>query len=77
MKQGDHFWALVKNAKQPLMVVMALGSSMQDGFEVCGAWECGIGGQDIELVQKIERPSGHESTGLYYLFGEDGEEEGA
>ena len=60
MKAGQHCWATCDGK---LMVVL----KEEDGyFQVCGAWECGIGIDNIELISIIERPELHENTELYY-----------
>ena len=60
LKPGDHAWAMYDGK---LMVVMRV----RDGYEVCGPWECGIGEDGLELVQRIDRPKGAENVPLYYL----------
>jgi hypothetical protein len=57
---GEHYWLLVD---QKLVVGMYTG----DSYELCGPWECGIYAGNVEKVlQHITRPSGCETTKLYY-----------
>lgn len=59
MLPGDHAWAFIAGK---LVVVMRVS----DGYEVCGPWECGAGKKVVDLVSRIPRPTGFETTPLYY-----------
>ena len=61
MEVGQHAWVLLG---KEVAVVMKDKNSF--GFEVCGAWECGCGIDDVELIELIERPKLHSETKLYY-----------
>jgi len=58
---GSHCWAL---SKGELLIVLKTGKGR---YEVCGAWECGIGVDDIDIIEVINRPTSHKETKLYYL----------
>ena len=60
VKIGEHCWA---TSDGDLMVVL---KAEDGGFQVCGAWGCGIGIDNIELIGIINRPEGYEDTRLYY-----------
>lgn len=59
---GQHCWAM---SAGKLLVVLKV---YDESYEVCGAWECGIGADELELIEIIDRPEGHNDTKLYYLF---------
>lgn len=59
---GEHYWALMGETDE-LVVVMYVKSGF---FEVCGAWECGVGWDDLTVVSHIPKPEGYEDRGLYY-----------
>ena len=59
IKEGQHFWAISNNK---LLIV----GYFDNGFEVCGPWECGISYSEIELIEEINIPKGFESTRMYY-----------
>ena len=61
VKPGDHCWAL---ANGELLVVM---KDDEGTYQVCGAWECGIRLDELELLEIIPRPKGREETKLYYI----------
>lgn len=61
VKIGQHCWAL-SNCK--LLIVLKAEAG---GYDVCGAWECGIGADEIEIISVIDKPEGFDSTQLYYL----------
>lgn len=61
VKIGEHCWALSNGL---LLVVLKVDS---DSFEVCGAWECGVNADYLEILEVIPRPLGHETDLLYYL----------
>ena len=58
--KGEHYWAYFKDEKE-LVIVLYQG---EDFFDVCGAWECGTGKKDIEIISKIDKPEGFK--GVYY-----------
>lgn len=60
LKIGQHLWIL---SHEELMVVAKFDDN---GYEVCGPWECGIGKDDCQIIQLIEIPKGYEKTSLYY-----------
>ena len=60
VKIGEHCWA---TSDGKLMVVL---KREDGGFEVCGAWECGIGIDNIELIGIIDRPECYKDASLYY-----------
>lgn len=57
---GDHCWALMNNK---LVMVVKMET---EGYDVCGPWECGVGIDDLTLLEKVPRPEGHHTTELYY-----------
>ena len=61
-KANHHYWA--KSHYGDLVVVLC--DLDEEGFEVCGAWEGGIGAKDIELIAEIPRPYGYEENPLMY-----------
>ncbi len=60
IKIGEHCWALLDGA---LLVVL---KTDEGSYEVCGAWECGVGAHRLQILSIIPRPVGHEITKLYY-----------
>lgn len=60
VKIGDHCWAIFP--KGELLVVL----KVSDGYEVCGAWECGCGEKDLEIISIIRRPKKYRKTILAY-----------
>ena len=60
VKIGEHCWAL---SNDRLLIVL---KSAPTFYEVCGAWECGIGADELEIIQVIPRPAAYENTKLYY-----------
>ena len=58
---GVHYWAIVRSTNELLVVLKT-----DWYYEVCGAWECGIPAKDIEIIEKIDKPKGHETMVLYY-----------
>lgn len=61
VKIGDHCWAL---SDGDLLVVL---KDEEGRYQVCGAWECGIPVDELELLEVIPRPQGFEALRLYYL----------
>lgn len=59
IQEGQHFWAIANNQ----LLVVGYFDGM---FEVCGPWECGISSSEIELIEEIHIPKGHELTKMYY-----------
>jgi len=59
---GQHCWA-VSNGK--LLVVL---KTQTQGYEVCGAWECGIAVEELDLISIIEKPPGYATSVLYYDY---------
>ena len=45
VKIGQHLWVLTNNE---LLMVAKFDN---DGYEVCGAWECGISKNDCEIIE--------------------------
>jgi len=60
IKIGEHCWAL---SLGKLLIAM---KSTETRYEVCGAWECGLGSEELEILEVIPRPTGHEAASLYY-----------
>jgi len=61
IKIGDHCWAISNNE---LLVVL---KTSDRSYEVCGDWELGIGAEQINIIEIINKPIGHENTKLYYI----------
>ena len=57
---GEHYWAIERSTSELLVV---LKTDLY--YEVCGS-ECGMPAEDIEIIEKIEKPKGHENMVLYY-----------
>jgi hypothetical protein len=62
LKIGQHLWVL--SYDELLMVV----KFDEDGYEVCGARQGGIGEHECEIIELINVPKGHENTKLYYGY---------
>ena len=62
VKIGDHCWA---TSQGELLVVLKVSDG---GYEVCGACECGMNYDSIELISVIEKPPEHIDTSLYYIY---------
>jgi len=60
LKIGQHLWVL---SNDELLMVAKFD---EDGYEVCGAWECGIGKNECEIIELINAPKGYEGTKMYY-----------
>lgn len=60
LKIGQHVWLISKGK-------ILIGAKFDNyGYEVCGAWECGIDKDDCEIIELIKAPRGHKKTKLYY-----------
>lgn len=62
-KANHHYWAVGKGGGNLVVVICDLD---EEGFEVCGPWEGGIGAKGINLIAEIPRPTGYENTPLMY-----------
>ena len=60
LKIGQHLWVLVEGK---LLMVAKFDSY---GFQVCGAWECGISPNECKIVKLVNVPKSHKKTELYY-----------
>ena len=38
-----------------------------EGYEVCGAWECGISKNECEIIELVNAPKDYENTKMYYV----------
>lgn len=61
VKIGQHCWAIMENK---LVVVL---KDEDEGYEVCGAWECGTSAKSLTLLEIINKPKNYDETKLYYL----------
>ena len=59
LKEGQHLWVKSDNS---LIMVMKLNN----WYEVCGAWECGVDPADYEIVELVNVPKGYENFELPY-----------
>ena len=59
-KNGKHYWAISK--EYGMLVVLKI----DDAYQVCGPWECGVSEQHIEIIEEIKEPRGYEGYKLYY-----------
>lgn len=57
---GTHFWAKMDDK------ICVIGK-MEDSYQVCGAWECGVDEKYFEVLELIKLPEGHTFKNLYYL----------
>ena len=57
---GQHLWVLNQNE------LIMVAKFCEEGYEVCGAWECGIGHKECEIIELINKPKGYEKTKYYY-----------
>ena len=62
LKIGQHLWVL--QAEELLMVA----KFDEDGYEVCGPWECGIDKNDCKIIKLVNPPKDYEKTKLYYDY---------
>ena len=60
LKIGQHLWVMSNNK---LLMVAKFDN---DGYEVCGDWECGIGKDYCEIIELVNVPNGYEETKMYY-----------
>lgn len=60
LKIGQHLWVLSDNK---LLMVAKFDKS---GYEVCGAWECGIDKNDCKIIELVDAPKGYEEIKMYY-----------
>ena len=60
LKIGQHLWVLLGNE------LVMVAKFDEYGYEVCGAWECGISKNDCEIIKLVPFPKGYENTKLYY-----------
>lgn len=37
-----------------------------DGYQVCGDWELGIGKNECEIIELVNVPKGYENAKMYY-----------
>ena len=57
---GSHFWA---TSRGELLVIL----KTESGYQVCGAWECGMAFKEFEFVDFIIKPDETEGMKLYYV----------
>ena len=62
LKIGQHLWVVAKNK------LLMVAKFNEHGYDVCGAWECGIGKKDCEIIELVNVPKGHENTKMYYGY---------
>ena len=62
---GAHCWALM-NDKLLVVLKRASNGVTCEGYEVCGAWECGVRPEEIDIIEIIKKPVGHKHTELSY-----------
>lgn len=62
IKIGQHLWAISRN--QLIMVA----KFDDEGFQVCGDWECGINYNDCQIIELVDFPKGYENVKLFYLY---------
>lgn len=60
LKIGQHLWVICSGE---LLMVAKFNDKR---YEVCGAWECGIGKDECEIIELVDIPKGYEKTKLYY-----------
>jgi hypothetical protein len=60
LKIGQHLWVLVNGE------LLMVAKFDDDGYEVCGAWECGIPSHECEIIELVTVPKGYETAKMYY-----------
>lgn len=60
VKLGQHCWATIGDR---LLIVL---KAEDEGYDVCGGWECGVSDKLITLLEIINKPVDHEDTTMYY-----------
>jgi len=60
LKIGQHLWGIYDNQ------LVMLAKFDDGGYEVCGAWECGIGKDKVKIIKLVEVPEGYEDVPFYY-----------
>ncbi len=60
LKIGQHLWVL---SSGKLLMVAKFD---EKGYEVCGAWECGISKNECKIIEIVDTPKGYEKTKMYY-----------
>lgn len=61
LKIGDHFWALMDG-----YLVIIIYEHENEGFYLCGSWECSVKREDFKFIELIKKPAGHENAEFYY-----------
>ena len=65
--KNTHYWAWTKNNELPLLLIVLCDSYIGGGtFFACGAWECPIDIEDLNLIEEINKPKDCEFMKLYY-----------
>jgi len=60
LKIGQHLWVLSNNK------LLMVAKFDENGYEVCGAWECGISHKECKIIELVNVPKGQENTKMYY-----------
>lgn len=55
-----HYWAISENE------VLVVCGSDEEGYDVCGAWECGIPKDAIKIIEEIKLPDSLKNLKFYY-----------
>ena len=54
IKLNKHYWALTKEHQPQLLVVICTDADTDQGcFDVCGAWEGPIVGEELVIIEEI------------------------
>lgn len=56
---GTHFWALINNE-------IAVMLKLNDGYFICGPWECSINENNFEVLAIISKPPDFTYHKTYY-----------
>jgi len=62
-EKGEHYWAIFR-ADDTLLVVIKTSR----GYDVCGPYQHGVSEDEIDIIQKIEKPKRHKWRRLLYGY---------
>jgi hypothetical protein len=67
IKENSHYWALTKDLNPELLVVICIDADTDQGaFDVCGDWDQPMVGENLIILEEINKPKIHQHTPLYY-----------
>jgi hypothetical protein len=62
LKIGQHLWVLFQDK------IVMVAKFEDDGYQVCGNWECGIDARECKIIKLVNVPRKYRNKKLYYQF---------